>query len=64
LVKEVTSTTPKLTIRYKMAFNKWETSKRIELSPEEALSMFVEVELTKHQYNIIRNKDNKRFPSY
>lgn len=64
LVKEVTSTTPKRATRYKMAFNKWETSKRIELSPEEALSMFVEAELTKHQYNIIRNKDKERFPSY
>jgi hypothetical protein len=64
LVKEVTSTTPKRATRYKKAFNRWEMSKRIELSPEEALSMFVEAELTKHQYNIIRKKDKKRFPSY
>jgi hypothetical protein len=26
--------------------------------------MFVEAELTEHQYNIIRKKDKERFPSY
>lgn len=65
LMKEVTNTTPKRATRYKMTFNKWEDiSKRVQLSPEEALSMFVETQLTKHQYNIIRLKDKERFPSY
>jgi len=35
-----------------------------DLASEEALSMFVEAELSKDQYNMIRNKDKERFPSY
>lgn len=64
LVKEVTSITPKRATRYKMAINRWDTSKHVQLSPEEALSMFTQAQLTKHQYNIIRIKDKKRLSSY
>lgn len=64
LVKEVTETTPKRAARYRAAFKACTASNRTQLSPEEAVSMFVEAKLTRHQYYIVRLKDKLRFPSY
>lgn len=64
LIKEITSTSPKRATRYRTAFEESEVNKSSQLSPEEALSMFVDAKLTRNQYNIIRAKDKARFPSY
>lgn len=63
LVKEITFSSPKRATRYRKAF-KMSQSPIIQLSGESALSMIVDAKLTRHQYNIIRSKDKKRFPSY
>lgn len=36
----------------------------IRLSGDEALSVFIEAQLTKHQYNTVRNADKSKFPPY
>ncbi|CAH1113554.1 unnamed protein product [Psylliodes chrysocephalus] len=50
-VKEVNFSTPN---RYKVE----------ELSRERALSVLVEAKLTRHQYEVVRSEDKRRFPSY
>lgn len=48
---------------YISALNKVMTA-NTQLPPEEALSVLVEANLSRNQYNIIREKDKARFPSY
>lgn len=64
MVKEVTPN-PNGAIQYKSALQDWERERWQcrELRLTEARSMFVDAKLTRHQYNIIRSKDQKRCPS-
>nr|CAI5842173.1 unnamed protein product [Callosobruchus analis] len=64
LVKEITTSSPKRASRYQTAFKQSQSFQQNQLPPEEALSMFVDAQLTRHQYNVIRRKDKLRIPSY
>lgn len=64
VVKEVTQTTPTRATKYRTAFKNYSAPKKRQLTGAEALAMCVEAQLTRHQYNIIREQDKDRFPSY
>lgn len=66
ILKEITSTTPKRATKYKKAIADSRTNENesSSLTPQEALSMFVEADLTRRQYEVIRNTNKKFFPCY
>lgn len=64
IVKEVTSGSPSRATKYQTAYKKFNEIKRRQLMGIEALAMCVEAKLTRHQYNVIRENDKLRFPSY
>lgn len=61
--KEITST-PKRATKYKKAFNDSISEEKVKLTPQQALSMLIEAELSKRQYNIIRSYNPDMYPSY
>lgn len=63
IVKDITISPASAATKYRQNL-KMASSNQSMLSPEEALSMFVEAKLTRKQYNVIRSYDKKRFPSY
>ena len=63
ILKEITST-PTRASKYKKAFSKSTREKICSLTPLQALSMFVEADLTRRQYEIVRNTNKKFFPCY
>lgn len=63
VLKEITST-PTRASKYKKAFSKSTREKTCSLTPIQALSMFVEADLTRRQYEIVRNTNKKFFPCY
>ncbi|CAG4918412.1 unnamed protein product [Colias eurytheme] len=62
ILKEITST-PTRASKYKKAFSK-STREKTSLTPIQALLMFVEADLTRRQYEIVRNSNKKFFPCY
>ena len=64
LVNEVTSTSPRRALRYRKALTDVEKHKHITMTGEEALSTMIEAKLSRRQYEVVRSKDKKRFPSY
>ena len=64
IIKDITMTTPTHTSKYAMGYQKLGTSQSEEISETEALSMFIEANLTREQYSNIREKDVKGLPSY
>lgn len=63
IVKEVKFSTPTRASKYRQAFKRRE-GESLYLSEDKALSVLIEAKLTRHQYNIIREADKKKFPSY
>lgn len=63
VLKEITST-PTRASEYKKAFSKSTRENTCSLTPIQALSMFVEADLTRRQYEIVRNTNKKFFPCY
>lgn len=63
VVKELQSNTPATGTEYRKAYKtKWEPV--VQLTNEEALSLFLEGNFTTHQYQLVREANKKRFPSY
>lgn len=65
ILKEITNS-PTRASKCKRAFSKSriEEQETFRLTPLEALPMFVEADLTRRQYEIIRNTNKKFFPCY
>lgn len=63
ILKEITRS-PTRASKYKKAFCKSTREKTCSLTPIQALSMFVEADLTRRQYEIVRNTNKKFFPCY
>ncbi|XP_073951828.1 uncharacterized protein [Choristoneura fumiferana] len=65
VVKDVMSS-PTRGYKYRQAFRKSHTPEKrnTQLTPTEALSMFVEASLTRKQYEIIRESSKKLYPCY
>lgn len=55
---------PKRAKKYKQAYLKRLQNNDTQLSPFKALSMFVEADLSRKQYEIIRNSNKKYYPCY
>ncbi|XP_050301716.1 uncharacterized protein LOC126739931 [Anthonomus grandis grandis] len=64
ILKEITTSSPLRATKYKKAFSETKTKEPTQLAPLEALSMFVEADLTRRQYKVIRNTNKKFFPCY
>lgn len=62
ILKEITSTSPTRATKYKRAFSETRKEETCPLTPLQALAMFVEADLTRRQYEIIRNTNKKFFP--
>lgn len=63
LIREISSN-PTMASQYLNALKKTKENHIIQLSPNEALSVLVEAGLSRSQYNLIREKDKLKFPSY
>ncbi|XP_050294358.1 uncharacterized protein LOC126734691 [Anthonomus grandis grandis] len=63
VLKEITST-PKRAIAYKNAFSASKSKEKVQLTPQQALSMFIEADLSKRQYEIIRSYNPSMYPCY
>ena len=63
VVKDSIFTTPTRARKIRMAYQR-SNNEVVRLSGDEALSVLVEAQLTKHQYKIIQEQDKKRFPPY
>ncbi|KAL4708238.1 hypothetical protein ACJJTC_013807 [Scirpophaga incertulas] len=55
---------PKRAEKYKQAYSKCLQASDTQLSPFKALSMFVEADLSRKQYEIVRNSNKKYYPCY
>lgn len=55
---------PKRAKKYKQAYSKCLQDNDIQLSPFKALAMFVEADLSRKQYEIVRNSNKKYYPCY
>lgn len=55
---------PKRAKKYKQAYSKCLQASDTQLSPFRALSMFVEADLSRRQYEIVRNTNKKYYPCY
>lgn len=64
LVHEITTSSPNRASKYISALDNTNKFKKSMLPPEKALSVFVEGGFSRHQYDIIRENDRDRFPSY
>lgn len=64
VIKDVTTTSPKRALKYITAYKQLHIPQTRKLQGTEALSMFIDVALTREQHNKIRRKDLSRFPSY
>lgn len=63
MLKELIST-PKRATAYKKAFNASKSKEKVQLTPQQALSMFIEADLSKRQYEIIRSYNTSVYPCY
>lgn len=65
ILKEIISS-PKRATKYKRAFSECEKrdQTRTQMTPTQALSLFVEANLSKSQYEMIRNANKKIYPCY
>ncbi|XP_050301756.1 uncharacterized protein LOC126739959 [Anthonomus grandis grandis] len=63
VLNEITST-PKRATAYKKAFSASKSKEKVQLTPQQALSMFIEVDLSKGQYEIIRSYNPSMYPCY
>nr|CAH7742540.1 unnamed protein product [Callosobruchus chinensis] len=64
IVKDMTMTTQERAKKYSTAYKEHELLQIRKLPKSEALSMFIETNLTRDQYNKIRKRDSDRFPPY
>lgn len=63
LLQDITSSPTRAT-KYKKAFDASKCGKSSRLTPMEALKMFINADLTRGQYEVIRNTNKKFFPCY
>ena len=64
VLKEITISPTRAT-KYKKAFSKnLNIEKRTQISPLQALSLFIDANLSRNQYEIIRSANKKLYPSY
>lgn len=63
ILREITNS-PTRAGKYRKAYRKSEREEITSLTPLQALSMFVEADLTKRQYEIIRNTNKSFYPCY
>ncbi|XP_069685850.1 uncharacterized protein [Periplaneta americana] len=63
VLKEITKS-PKRATKYRKAYSSSLQEKRGQLSPLQALSMFVEAGLSRRQYEIVRASDKTLYPCY
>lgn len=63
ILKQIMSS-PKRASKLKKAYEKVQEDKREKLTPLLALSIFVEADLSRRQYEIIRSASKKLYPSY
>ena len=68
IVKEITESSPQRATKLKKAFHRPAKDLPKKLSSEEALALFVDTKLTKHQYTVIRKVSIKQnaniYPGY
>jgi hypothetical protein len=64
IVKEISTSSPERANKYHKAFKAHQKTTHTRLPGEEALSVIVDAQLTRHQYNVVRAKDKMTFPSY
>ncbi|CAG9566091.1 unnamed protein product [Danaus chrysippus] len=63
VLQDITSSPTRAT-KYKKAFDTSKCGKSSRLTPMEALKMFIDADLTRAQYEVIRNTNKKFFPCY
>lgn len=63
LLKEIIKS-PKRATRYKKVYSESMKGDETKLTPSKALSIFIEADLTRRQYEIIRSPMKKKYPSY
>jgi len=67
VIKNITCTTPTRASKYKKSFKDSKNKIKV-ISNDEALSLIIEAQLTKHQYNLIRTQAKKHgcniYPAY
>ncbi|XP_050309049.1 uncharacterized protein LOC126745321 [Anthonomus grandis grandis] len=63
VLKEITST-PKRATAYKKSFSASKSKEKVQLTPQQALSMFIEADLSKRPYEIIRSYNPSMYPCY
>lgn len=63
VIKDITESLNRAT-KYRKAFISRSVQERSQLSPLQALSIFVEANLSRRQYEIIRTNDKKLYPCY
>ncbi|KAL4708807.1 hypothetical protein ACJJTC_011771 [Scirpophaga incertulas] len=63
VLQDITSS-PTCATKFKKAFDTSKCGKSSRLTPTEALKMFIDADLTRAQYEVIRNTNKKFFPCY
>lgn len=64
ILRDVTATSPTRPKKYQEAYKRFCSPPTKQLTGTEALAMCIDGQLTRFQYNIIREHDKRRFPPY
>lgn len=64
MFKQVTSTTPTRASKYIKAYKLYKQPPDVKLSPDKALSIFIDAKLIRYQYNLIRKPTRSISPDY
>lgn len=64
LLKEITTSSPNRAGKYRKAYKTSVEQEPRKMSGEDALALLVDALLSRHQYNLIRQSNSDRFPSY
>ncbi|KAK2578845.1 hypothetical protein KPH14_012200 [Odynerus spinipes] len=63
ILNQITNS-PSRARKYKRAYSQVKQHKNVQLTPLQALAMFVEADLTRRQYEIIRRTNKRHYPCY
>ncbi|CAH0552735.1 unnamed protein product [Brassicogethes aeneus] len=64
ILKDITTTSPTRVTKYKRALSESRSVKPASLTPLQALAMFIEADLTRRQYEVVRNTNKDFYPCY
>lgn len=64
VIKDVTFTSPSRASKYRKSFTEKEKQCTNTISADGALSLLIDAQLSRHQYNIVRSHSKSTFPSY